>query len=218
MQSNNPEQQKATTGTTTATQSAQQGQPEQQQTPPEATTAIQSVPQSEAVQEEQRKAEEYLDQLRRTQAEFVNYRRRMGKEQLEGRITAQSSLLYHLLPVLDDLELALRSAPAEMCPHSWVQGLFLVARRLESMLDQLGVQRVGAIGEQFNPRWHETITTETHADVPEGTILDVLQQGYIIEEHVIRPARVSVAGASPQRETPAEQEKTDPNNRQTQAE
>ena len=218
MQSNNPEQQKVTTGTTTATQAAQQSQAEQQQTPSETKTAIQSVPRSEAVQEEQRKAEEYLDQLRRSQAEFANYRRRMGKEQSEGRISAQSSLLYHLLPVLDDLELALRSAPAEMCPHSWVQGLFLVARRLESMLDQLGVQRVGAIGEQFNPRWHEAITTEARADASEGIILDVLQQGYIIEDHVIRPARVSVAGASPQRETPTAQEKTDPNNRQTQAE
>lgn len=214
MQSNNPEQQRATT----ATQSAQQGQTEQQQTPPEATTAIQSVPPSEAEQEEHRKAEEYLDQLRRTQAEFVNYRRRMGKEQLEGRIAAQSELLYHLLPVLDDLELALRSAPTEMCPQAWVQGLFLVARRLESMLDQLGVQRVGAVGEQFNPRWHEAITTESRADAPEGTILNTLQQGYIIEDHVIRPARVTVARGTSQSEAPMAQEKTNPNNKQTQAE
>ena len=218
MQSNNPKQPKITTGTTTATQSTQQGQPEQQQTQPQATTAIQPVPQSEAEQAEHRKAEEYLDQLRRTQAEFANYRRRMSKEQLEGRMSAQSGLLYHMLPVLDDLELALRSAPAEMCPNAWVQGLFLVARRLESMLDQLGVQRVGAIGEQFNPRWHEAITTEASADTPDGTILDVLQQGYIIEDHVIRPARVSVARGLSQDEAPAAQDKTDPNNKQTQAE
>ena len=218
MQSNNPKPQKATTGTTTATQATQQGQPGQQLAQPDATTAIQSVPPSEAEQEERRKVEEYLDQLRRTQADFANYRRRMGKEQVEGRIAAQSSLLYQMLPVLDDLEIALRSAPTEMCPHSWVQGLFLVARRLESTLDQLGVQRVGAIGEQFNPRWHEAIATEARRDAPEGTILDVHQQGYIIEDHVIRPARVSVAGIPPQRQTPTAQEGTDDDNRQTQAE
>src|SRR5437660_9402853 len=88
---------------------------------------------------EQQKAEECLDLLRRTQADFVNYRRRMNQEQAEGRIAAQSALLSHLLPMLDDLGRALGAAPPELATHPWVQGLFLVARRLTTLLDQLGV-------------------------------------------------------------------------------
>jgi len=143
---------------------------------------------------EQQKAEEYLDLLRRTQADFVNYRRRTSQEQAEGRIAAQSELLSHLLPVLDDFGRALGAVPPELVTHSWVQGLFLIARRLTTVLDQLGVQRIGIPGEQFDPRWHEAITAETRADVPEGTILHVAQPGYALGERVIRPAQVIVAG------------------------
>ncbi len=144
---------------------------------------------------EQQKAEECLDLLRRTQADFVNYRRRMSQEQAEGRIAAQSALLSHLLPVLDDLGRALGAAPPELATHPWVQGLFLVERRLTTLLDQLGVRRIGAPGEPFDPRWHEAITTEVRADVPEGTILRVTQPGYVLGERVIRPAQVVVARA-----------------------
>src|SRR6266702_5488098 len=142
---------------------------------------------------EQQKMDECMDLLRRTQADFVNYRRRMNQEQAEGRIAAQSALLSHLLPVLDDLGRALGAAPPELATHPWVQGLFLVERRLTTLLDQLGVRRIGAPGEPFDPRWHEAITTEARADVPEGTILRVAQPGYVLGERVIRPAHVSVA-------------------------
>ena len=144
---------------------------------------------------EQQKVEECLDLLRRTQADFVNYRRRMSQEQAEVRIAAQSALLSQLLPVLDDLRRALEAAPPELATHSWVQGLFLVARRLTTLLDQLGVRQIGTAGELFNPHWHEAITTEERADVPEGTIVRVAQPGYAQGERVIRPAQVVVAQA-----------------------
>jgi molecular chaperone GrpE len=74
-----------------------------------------------------------------------------------------------------------------------VQGLSLVARRLTTLLDQLGVRQIGTQGERFDPRWHEAITTEERTDVPEGTILRVVQPGYVLGERVIRPAQVVVA-------------------------
>jgi molecular chaperone GrpE len=144
---------------------------------------------------EQQKAEECLDLLRRTQADFVNYRRRMSQEQAEVRIAAQSALLSQLLPVLDDFGRALGAAPAELATHPWVQGLLLVARRLTTLLDQLGVHQIGTPGEPFDPRSHEAITTETRADVPEGTILQIIQPGYVLGERVVRPAQVVVARA-----------------------
>ena len=167
-------------------------QPEQEGAPNSATVSAQA---EERLTAEQQKAEECLDLLRRTQADFVNYRRRMSQEQAEARSAAQSALLSQVLPVLDDLGRVLGAAPPELATHPWVQGLFLVARRLTTLLGQLGVRQFGTPGEPFDPRWHEAITTETRADVPEGTILHVSQPGYALGERVIRPAQVVVARA-----------------------
>lgn len=159
------------------------------------------------VSAERQKAEEYLDLLRRTQADFVNYRRRVSQEQAATRIAAQSELLSRLLPILDDFGRALGATPPELAKNPWAQGLFLIARRLATVLDQLGVRQLGTPGEPFDPRWHEAITTEERADVPEETILQVIQPGYALGERVIRPAQVIVASAPPPMESvPAGQE------------
>ncbi len=198
MQQNGQEQQEGKYQQQTTEQPEREGEPD-------STTVSAQVEQR--LTAEQQRAEECLDLLRRTQADFVNYRRRMGQEQAEGRIAAQSALLSRLLPVLDDFGRALGAVPPELATHPWVQGLFLVARRLTTVLDQLGVQQIGTPGEPFDPHWHEAIATEARADVPEGTILQIAQPGYALGERVIRPAQVSVAGASsPRRDAPAQQE------------
>ena len=165
-------------------------QPEREGEPSSSTVSAQL---EQRLTAEQQKTEECMDLLRRTQADFVNYRRRMSQEQAEVRIAAQSALLSQLVPVLDDLGRALKSAPQDLATNSWVQGLFLVARRLTTLLDQLGVRQIGTPGERFDPHWHEAISTEERADVPEGTIVRVAQPGYALGERVIRPAQVVVA-------------------------
>lgn len=198
MQQNGQEQQESKPLQQTAEQPEREGEPD-------SATALAQVEQQ--LTAEQQRAEEFLDLLRRTQADFVNYRRRMSQEQAEGRIAAQSALLSQLLPALDDFGRALRAAPPELASHPWVQGLFLVARRLTTLLDQLGVRQIGTPGEPFDPRWHEAIATEARTDVPEGTILHIAQPGYAQGERVIRPAQVSVASTpSPARDAPAQQE------------
>ena len=144
-------------------------QPERESQPNAAPVAAQGEQQlSEEQREEQQKAEEYLDLLRRTQADFMNYRRRINQEMAEGRVVAQSNLLSQLLPVLDDFGRALGAIPPELATQPWVQGLFLIARRFTTLLEQLGVQRIGTPGEPFDPHWHEAIMKETRTDVPEG--------------------------------------------------
>jgi len=178
------------------------GQPEQEGEPNSATSAQLE----QQLTTEQQKVRECQDLLLRAQADFVNYRRRMSQEQVEGRSAAQSALLSQILPVLDDLERALEAAPPELATHPWAQGLFLVARRLTTLLNQLGVRQIGTPGESFDPRLHEAITTEARADVPEGTILQVSRPGYAQGERIIRPAQVSVAGnPSPRSDAPAQQ-------------
>jgi molecular chaperone GrpE len=196
MQQNGQEQQERSHLQQTA------GQPEQEGEPNAATSAQLE----QQLTTEQQKVRECQDLLLRTQADFANYRRRMSQEQVEGRSAAQSALLSQILPVLDDLERALEAAPPELATHPWAQGLFLVARRLTTLLNQLGVRQIGTPGESFDPRWHEAITTEARADVPEGTILRVSRPGYAQGERIIRPAQVSVAGSpSPKSDAPAQQ-------------
>ena len=166
----------------------------------ESTSAPQSVAElTQKLEAEQLKTEEYLDMLRRTQADFVNYRRRTSQEHNEGRTTAQIAILDQILPVLDDLGRALQAAPPELANNSWVQGILLVAKRLMATLEQLGVKQIGRPGESFDPRWHEALSTEARSDLSEGTILHVTRPGYAIGERVIRPAQVIVA-RSPQTE------------------
>lgn len=150
---------------------------------------------TQQLEAEQRKSEEYLDLLRRTQADFINYKRRTDQEQNEERIAAQIALLDQILPVLDDLGRALQSTPPELADQPWVQGIMLVARRLMSALEQLGVRQVGRPGEQFDPRWHEALAMQAQLDAREGTILQVTRPGYALGERVIRPAQVIVAGS-----------------------
>jgi molecular chaperone GrpE len=144
---------------------------------------------------EQARADECLNLLQRTQADFINYKRRTAQEQNEGRTAAQAAILAQILPVLDDLGRAIQSIPPELRNNSWVQGILLVAKRLSDVLEQSGVRQIGQPGEKFDPHWHEAISKETRSDVPEGSILQVYQPGYVLGDRIVRPAQVAVASS-----------------------
>jgi molecular chaperone GrpE len=186
MQQNGQEQQEDRDQQEAAGQPATKGTPD---------SATQSNQVEQRLTAERQRVEECMDLLRRTQADFVNYRRQMIKEQSESRIAAQSALLSQLLPVLNDLERTLNKVPPELSNDPWVQGIRLVARRISTLFEQLGIQQVGTPGEPFDPHQHEAIATEMRSDVPEGTILRVDRPGYLAGERVIRPAQVVVARA-----------------------
>jgi molecular chaperone GrpE len=140
--------------------------------------------------ESQARAQEYLDALQRERADFVNYRRRMEQEKEQvGRWTSGETIK-RLLPVFDDLERALANRPANA---PWADGVELVYRKFQSILDKEGVTRMEAEGKPFDPNLHEAIMqepSETHAS---GLVIAVLQQGYMHGERVLRPALVKVA-------------------------
>ncbi|GAC1564872.1 MAG: nucleotide exchange factor GrpE [Ktedonobacteraceae bacterium] len=148
------------------------------------------------LESEQLKSEECLDSLRRSQADFINYKRRIVQEQQEGRAAAQAAMLEQLLPLLDDLGRALQAAPQEYADQPWVEGIFLVGKRLSSTLEQMGVRQVGKVGEMFNPHLHEALMTQPGSGAPTGTILQVTRPGYALGERIVRPAQVIVAGAA----------------------
>ena len=145
---------------------------------------------------EQKKSEEYLDALRRAQADFINYKRRSIQEQQEARAAAEAAVIERLLPLLDHLGRALDAAPAEYADQPWVEGIFLVRKRLFAALEQIGVRQVGKVGEAFDPRVHDALMTQSGSDAPMGTVVQVTRSGYALGERIIRPAQVIVAGAA----------------------
>jgi len=152
---------------------------------PQAASDTISEPASDA-----RLAAERLDDLKRLQAEYVNYRKRVERDRDVARELAVGGVLESLLPVLDDIHLARQHGDLDDGPFA------AIADKLESTLARYGLERFGEVGEPFDPAVHEALM-HTQADLGEGvdvtTVTQVLQPGYRQGERVIRAARVAVA-------------------------
>jgi molecular chaperone GrpE len=129
------------------------------------------------LEEAEAKAAEHLDGWQRAQAEFVNY-------------SMKGDVIRKMLPVLDDLERSLAHRPEN---DSWADGMELIARKFRSVLEAEGVTRIDAVGQPFDPNFHEAISSEPNEDVESGHVIEVVQNGYMLGERVIRPAMVRVA-------------------------
>jgi molecular chaperone GrpE len=142
-----------------------------------------------ALAEEKKKAEEYLANWQRAQADFINYRRRSEQERQEFNSFANASLIRGLLPVLDDLERALNAIPEEFANDDWVEGVRMVERKFKTSLEGQGVKPIKALGETFDPNFHEALK---HDKGKEGIVIEELQKGYMLHDKLLRPSRVSV--------------------------
>jgi len=131
-----------------------------------------------------------LDRLRRMQAEFDNARKRAVKEQQDFRDYALVDTIKTLLPVLDSFDRALASSPEKSEFHAGVE---LIHRQLVDALQKLGVRRISAAGEPFDPRYHEAIEMVDTEDAEDHQVLEELQRGYKLKERLLRPAMVRVA-------------------------
>ena len=140
--------------------------------------------------ESQAKAQEYLNGLQRERASFINYRRRTDQENaLVGQV-ASGMTIKKFLSGIDDLERALVHRPAD---DEWANGVELVYRKFLSILEAEGVTRMQAEGQPFNPELHEAIMAEPSDKYESGTVIAVLQQGYMHGDRILRPALVKVA-------------------------
>jgi molecular chaperone GrpE len=139
------------------------------------------------------KADEYLDGWQRSRAEFANYRKRIDREREQVHQEASGTVIRRFLEVVDDLDRALRNRPQEGEGAEWASGIELVYRKLLSALEAEGVTPMAAEGEDFDPNLHEAISQEPSDEHESGEIIEVVQNGYLIGERVLRPARVRVA-------------------------
>ncbi len=140
--------------------------------------------------EAQAKSAENLDGWQRAVAEFQNFKKRLERDREADQITMKGDLIRRFLPILDDLERAMKGRPAE---DSWSDGIELIRRKLQSLLEAEGIKRIEAEGEAFDPNFHEAISTEPVDGMESGRVVAVVQNGYMLGDRVIRPAQVRVA-------------------------
>jgi molecular chaperone GrpE len=140
--------------------------------------------------EAESKTSEYKDSWLRSQAEFQNYRKRIERDSELTYISLKGDIIKKILPVLDDLERALQNRSAD---DPWANGIELVARKFQNILESEGIKRIEAVGTEFDPNFHEAISHEPADGVQSGHVIGVVQNGYMIGERVIRPALVRVA-------------------------
>lgn len=149
---------------------------------------------AERIRELEARIEETHDQLLRKQAELINYRKRVERERTETSVRARTELLRELLPIFDDLERAVSVESDDV--ESYRQGVELILRSIEALMDRLDVERIFPEGEPFDPEYHEAMARVESDDVAEGHVLEVYQPGWVMGDRLVRPARVVVAMAS----------------------
>lgn len=140
--------------------------------------------------EAEAKTSEYKDSWLRSQAEFQNYRKRLERDNEMMYASMKGDIIKKVLPVLDDLERALQNRPAE---DAWANGIELVARKFQNILESEGLKKIDALGKEFDPNFHEAISHEPANGAQSGHVIGVVQNGYMLGERVIRPALVRVA-------------------------
>lgn len=146
------------------------------------------------LKEEANKAKEYWDRLLRLQADFDNTRKRIEKEKQDFVRFANEGIIVELLNILDDLERAVDLAESkhEDLP-AFLKGVEMILAHLYEMLKEYGVRPIDAEGKLFDPHLHEALMQVENKDVPEHTIVEELQKGYLLNDRVIRTAKVKVS-------------------------
>jgi molecular chaperone GrpE len=139
------------------------------------------------------KANTYLDLAQRTQADFVNYKRRIDQERSDFARGARGDIIARLLGPLDDLDRAVASLPPNLAQNDWAQGIVLIDRKFHSALEALGVREIDVEGKPFDPYQAESIAHEPSDTVPAESVTKVVQPGYAIDSRVIRPAHVVIS-------------------------
>lgn len=140
--------------------------------------------------------DDYLDQLQRSRAEFINYRRRTEQERAMIRNVVTRDVLAQFLPVMDDFHRALEAIPAEEREQGWEKGIELIASKLRGVLDRAGVKEIDALHQPFDPSMHEAVATEPGS---RGShVVEVYQTGYTLGDNLMRPAMVKTGDLAEQ--------------------
>lgn len=137
------------------------------------------------------KIEELTDQVKRQMAEFDNYRKRTEKEKASMYIVGAKDIVEKMLPVVDNFERGLAMAAGSEDP--FVEGMEKIYKQLMTTLDELGVKPIEAVGQGFNPDFHNAVMHVEDEEVGENIIVEEFQKGYLYKDFVVRHSMVKVA-------------------------
>jgi molecular chaperone GrpE len=168
----------------------------------EATKDVEALKQALVQVEE--KAEKYLANWQRSQADFSNYKKRMEQEKGEIIKFANSTLILNLLPIVDDMERAFISLPEQVAKFSWIDGIKLSYNKLKATLEAQGLSEIKAKGKPFDPHLHEAVMRQ---EGEEGIVIEEIQKGYKLKDKVIRPSMVIVGKGKEEKETEEKEQK-----------
>jgi molecular chaperone GrpE len=159
----------------------------------EETTGEETVEKEVKIAEIEKKLAEMNDKYLRLSAEFDNYRKRTLREKMELIRTANESVMQNILPVIDDFERAMKSIEMGMDFEATKEGILLIYNKFNDFIKQNGVKEVDAIGREFSTDLHEAVTkVPAPSEDLKGKIIDVIQKGYLLNDKVIRFAKVVV--------------------------
>ena len=131
-----------------------------------------------------------LKTIQMTQAEFENYRKRVERDRALHSEMSNKDLILNLLPALDNFEIAFKSQKSSF--EDFMKGMELIYSQMLDILKKEGLEPINAIGERFNPHFHECLLQE-ESDKDSGTVIEEFQKGYLLREKVIRPTKVKIA-------------------------
>ena len=141
-----------------------------------------------------RESEENMDKFMRASADLENYKKRTAREMDDLRKYANQSLVKDLLPVLDNLELAIKSSrERENGDKKLLDGVELIRKEILKVFEKFNIEKIDALGKAFDPRFHEAVMREETDDYPENSVISEFQKGYLIHDRLLRPAMVVVA-------------------------
>ena len=153
--------------------------------------------------EAEREKDQFRSMALRYRADLENYKKRATQEMADTRERANAQLLLKLIGVADDFNRAVNFLPEDSVDVSWYEGVQLVQRSLENMLQSEGLSRIeAAIGQPFDVSQHEAVFFEPTNDVSEGAVVRIVRDGYRLHSRVLRAAQVSVAQPQEDKQTP----------------
>lgn len=146
--------------------------------------------QTKREEELQQHITELTSDVQRVQAEFINFKKRSDEEKALLSEFSKAQVIKDLLPVIDDLERALNHLPEDLKENKWAQGTIKVYDRLQKQLEKLGVKKIEALNQLFDPNLHEAVQVEGEGE--QQFVSEVLQNGYQLGSSIIRHATVKV--------------------------
>ena len=150
--------------------------------------------------------ENFKDIAKRAQADLINFKRRADNEKTEEKFSIKSNILLSIITILDDFTLAMNMLPEDTESKTWLEGIQIIYRKIEILLESQMVTKIDAIGKKFEPWEFESLQFKETNDFEENTVIEVIKEGYKLNGQILRPAQVIVSSAPQNQEDKPQEE------------